>query len=253
MSFPTTRHTLIQRLAQGGDEADWRDFLRDYWGAVCRFAQRVGRLSWDDAEDVASQTLEAMLEGQLLRRWHETRAAKLRTLICSVVKNVLANRYRVESGRQRLIEEHGGQLDRYLEFGEAGSGPARELDDAFYAAWADSMLQMAVDDLLTEYNESGRGDYFRVLYGRICEELTVIEVADSLQISVASVDNYYRHARKRLGERLHEVIQRHVQCSVPSREAAAEIQEEWERLGTYIEQHGGLEPAIRNANLSSAS
>ena len=253
MSFPITRHTLIQRLAQGGDEADWRDFLRDYWGAVCRFAQRVGRLSWDDAEDVASQTLEAMLEGQLLRRWHETRAAKLRTLICSVVKNVLANRYRVESGRQRLIEEHGGQLDRYLEFGEAGSGPARELDDAFYAAWADSMLQMAVDDLLTEYNESGRGDYFRVLYGRICEELTMPEVANALQISVATADNYFRHAKRRLGERLQEVIQRHVQTAVPSSEATAEFKQEWERLGSYIEQHGGLEPAIRIANISGAS
>ena len=38
MAFPDTRQTLIQRLATTSGEDDWRQFLNDYWGPVCRFA-----------------------------------------------------------------------------------------------------------------------------------------------------------------------------------------------------------------------
>ena len=53
MVFPQTRVTLIQRLASGGSEEDWGQFLSDYWGPVCRFSLRWGVGTVDDAEDVA--------------------------------------------------------------------------------------------------------------------------------------------------------------------------------------------------------
>ena len=76
MSFPETRHTLIQRLASGGEAGDWRTFLEDYWGPLCRFAKRRGGLSAADAEDVAAQTLEAVVRGRLLDRWTELKQGK---------------------------------------------------------------------------------------------------------------------------------------------------------------------------------
>src|SRR5262245_38766762 len=101
MGFPQTRHTLIQRIAAGGDNEDWREFLADYWGPVCRFALRSAKLTLEDAEDIASQTFEAVLRNQLLARWVANRSAKLRTLLCAVVRRVIANRQRLAETRLR--------------------------------------------------------------------------------------------------------------------------------------------------------
>jgi hypothetical protein len=60
MSFPQTRLTLIQRRASDGAKEDWRGFLEDYWGPICRFALRYGARNLDDAEDMASERFEVL-------------------------------------------------------------------------------------------------------------------------------------------------------------------------------------------------
>ena len=69
MNFPTTRYTLIHRIATSTAESDWALFLADYWRPICRFAARWGRLSLHDAEDVAAVTLEIVIRNGLLARW----------------------------------------------------------------------------------------------------------------------------------------------------------------------------------------
>ena len=108
MSFPQTRLTLVERLASGGTEEDWRRFLKDYWGPICRFSLRWGARDLDNAEDVASETFEVLWEQRLLVRWASNRSAKLRTLLCSVVRNILSHRNRVRVGREQRQEDLAG-------------------------------------------------------------------------------------------------------------------------------------------------
>src|SRR5262249_18863629 len=157
---------LIQRLVARGDDQDWQAFLLDYWGPICRFAMRRGGLALADAEDVASGTFEAIIRNRLLERWVTARAAKLRTLFCAVARNILANRARVQAGRERLLREQAGEGA----FASSLDAPAEQVD-AFYAAWVEEILQQAVETLFATYHQSRKGDYFRVLYGRICEEM----------------------------------------------------------------------------------
>jgi len=243
MSFPETRHTLIQRLAGGAHSDDWQAFLEDYWGPLCRFAQRRGSLCSTDAEDVAAMVFEAIVQNRLLERWTDARTARLRTLLCAVVVNVLSNRARIAAGRKRITLEHGGMLDRYREPGPSES--PGEQDDAFYGAWVDEVLEGAIERLLEEYTSVGKGDYFRVLYGRICDQMPVAEIAESLDIRQTSVENYYRHAREKLGTALEELVREHVQRYSPPESVLEEFAAEWERLGTFLSGTGGLEAAIR--------
>lgn len=237
MAFPETRLTLIQRLATGGSNADWQMFLSDYWGPVCRFALRWGAMHRDDAEDLASQTFEAVLRQKLLTRWMDHRTARLRTLLCSVVRHLLANRARVRRGHEQPAGDLWDESDRAL----------AEQTDSFYAAWADDQLQRAVEAMAVEYFQSGRGDYVRVLYGRLCEGLTIAQVADSLGITPATVDNYFRHARGQLGERFSSLVRQQVARYCPADELDAEFAAEWGRLGAYLAAQGGLEDAVRQA------
>jgi len=238
MSFPQTRMTLIRRLASGGSEEDWGQFLADYRGPVCRFALRWGATCYDDAEDVASQTFEVLLECQLLARWASNRSARLRSLLCAVTRNILANRHRVQTGRRQLAEELRQHFEQLAEEKDRSA-------DAFYAAWVEDLVQQSVEAVATEYYGQGKGDYVRVLYGRLCRRLSIAELSEALELKPSAVDNYYRHARQRLAEKLDERLRRQLERYCPVGELEKEFALEWGQLGAYLAKQGGLEEAVR--------
>lgn len=240
MNFPQTRLTLIQRLATGGSEEDWQCFLQDYWGPICRFSLRFGARNLDDAEDVACQTFEVLWEKRLLARWMSRRSAKLRTLLCTVVRNILSHRRRVRKGQERLLPDLAEQID------ESASADGEQVD-AFYAAWVEDVVQQAVDSLALEYCGKGRANHLRVLYGRLCLGLTFEQVAELLEITPAAADHVLRDAKRRLSEKLEQLLRRQVERYCPVEEIAQECAQEWRQLAQYLADHGGLEDAVRRA------
>lgn len=240
MGFPQTRLTLIQRLTSSGAEEDWQNFLKDYWGPICRFSLRWGARNLDDAEDVASETFEALWEQRLLVRWAANRSAKLRTLLCCVVRNILSHRNRVRANREQRLRDLAEHFDRLNQASD-------EQVDVFYTAWVEDVVQRAVESLAADYCRKGRVDYLRVLYGRLCQGLSIAETAKTLEVSLAAVDHYFRHAKKQLAEELEQLVRRQVQSYCPAEEAEQEYVAEWQRLGQYLSEHGGLEEAVRQA------
>jgi RNA polymerase sigma factor (sigma-70 family) len=210
MSFPQTSKTLILRVVMEGNERDWHRFLSDYWLPVCRFAQRRAKLGIEDAENVASETFEAILHNKLLERWTADHSSKLRTLLCTVVRQVLGNRARVQKGRERLLAENAPELIARADLPTIKSmDESAEHIDEFYAVWVEGILLQAVEALMTEYHQTGKGDYFRVLYGRVCEQMTTPQISQALGIKKTDVENYYKSARKRLASKLREVVDEH--------------------------------------------
>jgi predicted transcriptional regulator len=130
---------------------------------------------------------------------------------------------------------------------EQSSRARDEQSDAFYAAWVEDLLQRAVEALAAEYYAQSKGDYIRVLYGRLCQRLTIAEVAEALDITPAAVDHYFRHARASLSDKLEEFVRRHVRHYCPAEEAESEFALEWQQLGQYLADHGGLDEAVRRA------
>ena len=250
MSFPNTSLTLIHRLRRAGDEADWQQFLNDYWGPICQFAARRGSLTREEAEDIASDTIEALLRGQLLERWEANRAAKLRTLLCAVVTNLISNRARVQSAREQRFREFAEELAKRS--GDPGQGGSdRESEDIFYSAWANALLRRTVGHVRTGLYAEGKGDYFRVLHGRLCEAMSMADISESLGISLASVDNYFRAAKRRLTAALEEAVREHVSRYCKSAELEAEFRSEWNAIGDFLKQHGGLEQVVREQSNQS--
>lgn len=249
MSFPQTRLTLIRRLAGGGNDTDWRDFLDDYWPPLRAFAMRWGNLSLADAEDVAAETLQAIVKNQLLDRWQAHRAARLRTLLCSVARNVISNRARVEQGRNRILRglAQGAEADLPPSIWTSPE-PSEEQDDTFYRAWIDDLLDRCVQALLADLHRVGKGDYFRVLYGRLCEGLSLSEVARMLQIPTTTAENYYKAATKRLANVLERAVRRHVQKYCSEGAEDEEFRAEWWQLSAYLQEHGGIENAVRSCH-----
>lgn len=248
MVFPQTKLTLIQRLSAGGSETDWQDFLNDYWEPVCRFAMRRGNLAVQDAEDIAAETVQAILKGKLLARWSENRAAKLRTLICGVVRNIMSNRGRVANGRKRHLEQLAALPEADLPASLWSDDAAIESADVFYAVWATELLKQSIERLMLDLHREQKGDYFRVLHGRICEGLTTQQVAELLSIKPTDVENHLKAAKKRLAAVLESAVRRHAEKYSEPAALREEFDEEWKRLSEYLDEHGGLADSIRQCH-----
>ena len=241
MGFPQTRLTLIQRLADGGSDDDWRSFMADYWSPVCRFALRWGARDLHDAEDVAAETFEILWRNRLLVAWMSRQSARLRSLLCAVTRNILANRHRVVANRQRIWQEI--LQDHIREAAEADETKVHP----FFAVWVEAVLEATLERLAADYHRRDQGDYLRVFYARLCQRLSLAEVSEALGISHSAVDNHYRHARKRFARMLEQTVRRQVANYTPPEQVDEEFAHEWQQLGAFLNDHGGLEKAVRRA------
>lgn len=245
MNFPSTQQTLIRRIVTQGCANDWQQFFSDYWLPVCRFARRRAGLSTVDAEDVASETLQAVIGNHLLERWSVSRASKLRTLLCTVVRRVLSNRARVEKGRRELLKDNYNDLMNRDDFPTLNRSEAAELqEDEFERAWIEALLYRAVEAVMGDFHRRGKGDYFRVLYGKVCERLSVPEISDALGISRTNVENYFKAARKRLEDEIRHSLRQHVVRYCDPQDVAEEFASEWKSIGSYLSEKGGLDEVV---------
>jgi DNA-directed RNA polymerase specialized sigma24 family protein len=190
----------------------------------------------------------------LLAKWEQQRTGKLRSFICGVVRNTLANQQRVAHGRQRLLKklaEQGG-LSEIMPVSESAEPSVSELD-AFYQAWVNDLLASSVQQLLAELHAEGRGDYFRALFGRVCEGLTAVEIGTALNVLPQTVENYLRVARSRLSHQLQKSVRRHVERYSRTEDIEADFQSEWTQLGEHLSRHGGLEQVLRLAAIDLPS
>jgi hypothetical protein len=123
--------------------------------------------------------------------------------------------------------------------------PLGEAEDSFYAAWVEEIVCRAVDLLASEYCRQNQADRIRVLYGRLCEELSIAEVSAALNLKASTVDFYFRDARDRLSLTLQAIVRPQVERYCNAEQAEDEFAREWERLGSYLATHGGLDEAVR--------
>lgn len=245
MNFPQTRQTLIHRLANNANEQDWHRFLNDYWQPVCRFARNRAGLNADDAEDVAAEVFQAILQNRLLCRWASDRCSKLRTMLCTVVRHVLGNRARVQQGRKKLLKDNAYELREGANWPtiQKPDAPVEQID-LFYSAWVEGLLVRAVETMMREYHQTGKGDYFRVLYGRICEGMSMPEISRTLKIDTMRAENYFKAAKKRLGTILEEQVRAYADHYCEGEQVEVEFQAEWRAMGEFLVGNGGLEGAI---------
>ena len=155
----------------------------------------------------------------------------------------------VLAGRARLLRDHGGRLDNRgaLPLVASLDAPAEQVD-AFYAAWVEELLQQAVETLCVYYHREGKGDFFRVLYGRLCDAMTMPEIARDLDITVSQAENAFKDARKRLARRLEDLVREHVGRYGAPEDVEGQFTAEWGQLGDYLKSRGGLEGAVRQAH-----
>jgi RNA polymerase sigma-70 factor (ECF subfamily) len=185
---PETRHSLIQRLQDGGDNAAWDEFASIYRPFIVRIALRK-QLQFEDAEDLAQQVLLLVLKN--ISKWKADPArARFRTWLQTVVRNATINAL---SRRPRDLACGGTNAQQQLHQRPGADDPLW-----FDLEWQRETLRWAAQQVRDEF-EPATWTAFR---DTAILELSAQEVAKRIGKSVGAV--YI--ARSRVMQRIKQKI-----------------------------------------------
>jgi RNA polymerase sigma factor (sigma-70 family) len=172
-----TRHSLLARLRDLGDDASWRKFFETYWRLIYNVARKSG-LSDDAAQEIVQETV-----------------------IC-VARKMPGFRYDPQAGSfkqwlllitRRRIHDHLRRLYRSLP--EAGLASAQASidavvlaqDDAIAAAWENEWRDNIFQAALARVRQRANPKHFQAFDYCVLQDVRPSEVARMLGMNVAQV------------------------------------------------------------------
>lgn len=160
MAFPETHWTMLAQATLNGDEAGRAaldELCRRYWPAVRDFLTARG-FAAEEAEDLTQDFFAGLMKSG---GWHAADRARgrFRSFLLGALERTLTERRRRVTAQKR----GGGAVAMSLEeLSDDGMEPvaAPEDDRRFDIAWAERVLEVAMDALEREMAEQGRGEEF---------------------------------------------------------------------------------------------
>jgi RNA polymerase sigma-70 factor (ECF subfamily) len=209
--FATTRWSLIA-AAQDGAAPAARQALADlcaaYWFPVYAYVRRRGH-DHHAAQDLTQAFFARLLEKNDLAAADRTRG-RFRAFLLAACQHFLANCHDHDTAKKR----GGGRLPVSLDFGDAEARYAHEPAHAdtperlFDRRWALELLDRALAELRTEYEESGRAKLFAALKECLTggAEVGYAELAGQLGMTEGAVEVAVHRLRQRYRDRLRAAI-----------------------------------------------
>jgi RNA polymerase sigma-70 factor (ECF subfamily) len=208
--FATTRWSLVA-AAQDPAAPDCRQALADlcaaYWYPVYAYVRRRGH-DHHRAQDLTQAFFARLLEKNDLAAADRTRG-RFRSFLLTACQHFLANQHDFETakkrggGRSRVALDFAGADHRYSHEPTHDDSPERLFD----RRWALDLLDRALTELRTEYEESGRGKLFEMLKGTLTGGTDAYaDLAQSLDLTEGAVKVAVHRLRQRYRDRLRAAI-----------------------------------------------
>ena len=164
MNFPTTHWSVLAQATLHGDAAGRAalgKLCQAYWRPVADFLRQRG-WSQTDAEDMTQEFFSSLLQSRGWQRADRARG-KFRNFLLGALMRVLHK----ERERSQAQKRGGGQMLASLdELAEDGFEPG-EMDPSaaqiFDHAWAEQVMDSALETVATAWEEEGRGQALQVL------------------------------------------------------------------------------------------
>lgn len=188
---PETSESLLLRVRDPEDQGAWCEFDAIYRPIIYRVARRQG---WQDsdAQDLAQRVM--MSVAKAIPSWEkDPTKGGFRSWLYGIARNALITTLRQN---QRGTAVGGSE---FLQRTQSLQAPRDELEMLVEQEHQRSKLRLAAEQILHEFKESS----WRAFWLTTLEERSVVEAAQSLNISVGAV----YAARSRIMRRLQEVTQ----------------------------------------------
>jgi RNA polymerase sigma-70 factor (ECF subfamily) len=220
-SFPTTRWTLIL-AAKSSPEARreaWATLMTTYWKPLYVFLRRKG-LDASAAQDGVQDVMTLLLEREVLDRVTPEKG-RLRAYLRTVAQNWLNTRHEAAMAVKRGAGAVTVPIDEVMaERLLVDDGVSPEV--AYERAWAQTVMERALDALEQEFARGERSGPFEVvkLFFGAGTPPSYRDVAAQHQLSVPQLKSFLHRAR----ERFRELVEAEVGETVtPEADRAAEV------------------------------
>ncbi len=214
MNFPTTHWSVLAQATLHGDaegQAALDRLCRAYWRPVADFLRQRG---WKeaDAEDLTQEFFQALLVSRGWQRADRARG-KFRNFLLGALMRVLS----IDKERAQAQKRGSGQMLVSLDAMADEGFEAGEVDPAvaliFDQAWAEQVMEAALDGLSLAWEEEGRGMALQVLLAYLpagAQPLPYEEAAEKLGMSLGAVKSQILRLRREFREGLEAQIARTV-------------------------------------------
>ena len=190
--FPSTHLSLLEATEAGLTSEATNQVIALYWKPVYRFIRIKFQKSNEDAKDLTQGFFTSVLQREFFARFDPAKAS-FRTYLRMAVERYAANEYAAANRQKR-----GGGI----EFETVDDQIATESPEVeFEREWRRQLLFLALDDLRTHCQQSGRQTQFAVFEDYDLAERDRISYADlaiKYGIPESSVTNYLAWARRTL-------------------------------------------------------
>jgi RNA polymerase sigma factor (sigma-70 family) len=185
-----TRHSLLNRLKDWGDQTSWQDFFDLYWRLIYNVAVKAG-LSDAEAQEVVQETVIAVA-----RKIGEFKAdpahGSFSAWLMQLTRWRIADQWRKRQAGPALNTTAAGAWRSELRSDDTGStGPIERvpdpaslaLDAVWQAEWETHLMAAAIERVKQQVSPR----QFQMFDLHVRQNLSVQETARMLQASVASV------------------------------------------------------------------
>lgn len=208
MAFPETKWTMLAQATLHGDAAGraaLEELCRRYWPAVRDFLTGRGYAP-EEAEDVTQEFFAGLMQSG---GWHHADQARgrFRNFLLGGLERTLTQRRRHATAQKR----GGGTAALSL---EEANEPAEMTDERqFDTAWAERVLEVAMDALEQECAEQGREEFGALVpfLGASADTESSDAAASALGVSAAALKSKVFRFRQRFRDHILAEISRTVE------------------------------------------
>ena len=178
-----TRHTLLRRARDGGDERAWDELVQHYRRFIHHILKELG-VAIDDAEDLSQQILVVL--NRDLASYDRSRA-RFRTWFGTVIRNVAFEHFRKEKSTQKKLHRFG--CEQALD----GVGATPEVTGLIEREWSTYIANVAMENVRSLFKGQAIEVFELSLEGHSADE-----IAERSGLTVASVYTLRKRVKKRL-------------------------------------------------------
>jgi RNA polymerase sigma factor (sigma-70 family) len=199
--FLPTRHSLLHRLKDLGDDVSWKEFFDLYWKLIYAVALKSG-LRAPEAEDVVQETVLSV--AKTINQYEYDPTVTFKGWLHLLVKRRVADHFRRQARNEPLADDLVREETIEGSVVERTADPAGAVLDAVWEEeWQKNLIEAALEKLKTQIKVK----QYQVFYLNAVKGKSPSEVARCLNVNVAYV-HLTRHRVQPLFKRAVEQVEK---------------------------------------------
>jgi RNA polymerase sigma factor (sigma-70 family) len=196
-AFIPTRHSLLSRLKDWGNDDSWREFFNTYWRLIYDFARKAG-LNDEQAEEIVQETIISVAN-QMPGFRYDPALGSFKAWLMQVTRRRIADHLRKQyrSGERATVRLDSTEAEEELS-GE-GAGSSAALESLWEEEWREHLRRAALERVKRRV----RPEQFQMFEFAVMKGWTARKVAGALGVTLTQV----YMARHRVGRLVRKEIE----------------------------------------------